>query len=221
MNREVIMQALFDRLTGPPMVFAFTADTATGDVTLANVGDASGLRVGMPISGDGVPEHSFLVTTTPAVTISMPAVADRTGANMTQGFQTATRRLAHAVEEADMPAMYLLDMAEEHLPRQSNEPGQIVITCELWIFSDAGEDPDGTPSSALNTLLDAVERAIDPPGNAPAGLRQNLNLHGVVYARIEGEVMKDPGHNGRIAGAIVPIKIRVGQGIDNYPYPYP
>ena len=117
-----------------------------------------------------------------------------------------------------MPAMYLLDIGEEHLPRQSNAPGQIVLSSELWIFSDAGEDPDAVPASALNYLLDAVEAAIDPAFNNPGGLRQDLGLHGIIYARIEGEVMKDPGHNGRIAGAIVPIKIRVGQGVTNYAY---
>jgi hypothetical protein len=113
--------------------------------------------------------------------------------------------------------MYLLDIGEEHLPRGANEPGQIVVSTELWIFADGGEDPNAVPAVELNYLLDAVQTAIDPPANSPTGLRQNLNLHGVIYARIEGEVMKDPGHNGRLAGAIVPLKIRVGQGVANYP----
>ena len=115
-----------------------------------------------------------------------------------------------------MPALYLLDIAEQHFPRQSNEPGRIIIECELWVFSDVGEDPDAVPAGELNTLLDALERAIDPPITSPLGRRQNLGLHGVQYARIEGEVQKDPGHNGRMAGAIVPIKIMVGQNVDNY-----
>ena len=217
MNRELVMSTLFDMLQQPPMIFAFTADLTAGDVTLANVSDTTGLMIGMPVSGDGIPEHAAIATITPTVTISVPAIADRTASAMTQGFQTVSRRLASPSEEADMPSMYLLDIGEEHLPRGSNEPGQIVVSAELWIFSDAGEDPDAVPASELNYLLDAVERAIDPPFNNPGGLRQNLNLHGVIYARIEGEVMKDPGHNGRLAGAIVPLKIRVGQGVENYP----
>jgi hypothetical protein len=219
MNREVIMSALFDLVTGPPMIVAFTADTATGDVTLGNVSDASGLLVGMPINGPGVQEHSYLATITPSVTLTLPATGDFTASPMTQGFQTATRRLAHAIEEADMPALYLLDIGEQHFPRSASSPGVIVIDCELWVFSDAGEDPNAIPATELNMLLDAVERAIDPLANAPSGRRQNLGLHGVHYARIEGEVQKDPGHNGRIAGAIIPIKIRVGQDVDNYPNP--
>jgi hypothetical protein len=219
MNREVIMDALFGLVTGTPMIFQFTADTATGDVTLGNVSDTSGMLVGMPISGPGVAEHTYLATIGPDVTLSLPATADMTASPLTQGFQTATRRLAHAIEEADMPALYLLDIGEQHFPRQASAPGWILIDCELWIFSDAGEDPSAIPATELNTLLDAVERAIDPPGNAPLGRRQNLGLHGVHYCRIEGEVQKDPGHNGRIAGAIVPIKIRVGQDLDSYPIP--
>jgi hypothetical protein len=217
MNREVIMGALFDLVTGPPMVWQFTADLATGDVALGNVSDASGLLAGMPVSGPGILEHTYLATVTPSVTLTQPATADLTASPLTQGFQTATRRLAHAIEEADMPALYLLDIGEQHFPRSASDPGIIVVDCELWIFSDAGEDPNCIPATELNTLLDAVERAIDPPANAPGGRRQNLGLHGVHYCRIEGEVQKDPGHNGRIAGAIVPLKIRVGQNVDNYP----
>jgi hypothetical protein len=216
MNREVIMSALFNLLTGPPMVFNFTADTATGGITLGHVSDTSKLLVGMPITGPGISEHTYLATITPAVTLSLPATADATAVPLLQGFQTYTRRLAAPSEEADMPAMYLLDISEQHFPRTSSGPGWILIDCELWVFSDAGEDPDAVPAAELNTLLDAIERTIDPPGNAPLGRRQNLGLHGIHYCRIEGEVQKDPGHNGRIAGAIVPIKIRVGQDIDNY-----
>jgi hypothetical protein len=216
-NREIIMAALFGLVTGPPMIFQFTANTATGSTTLGNVSDTSGMLINMPIAGPGVPEHTYLATITPTITLSQPATGDFTASPMTQGFQTATRRLAHAIEEADMPALYLLDIAEQHFPRQSNAPGAIVLDCELWVFSDAGEDPNAVPATELNTLLDAVERAIDPPANAPGGRRQNLGLHGVLYCRIEGEVQKDPGHNGRIAGAIVPLRIRVGQDIDNYP----
>jgi hypothetical protein len=216
MNREVVMTALFDLLTGPPMVFGFTADTTTGDEVLANVSDTTGLMLGMPISGPGIAEHSLIVDLSP-LTLSQAATGDNTAAPLTQGFQTASRRLQHAVEEADMPAMYLVDIAEDHFPRQSNEAGRIVISCEVWVFSDAGEDPAAIPAAELNNLLDALQTAIDPPGNAPLGRRQDLGLKGVHYCRIEGEVQKDPGHNGRIAGAIIPIRIMVAQGVDNYP----
>lgn len=210
------MNALFDLLTQPPMVFNFTADTTTGDPVLANVSDTSGLMLGMPITGPGVAEHSSWISLSPP-TLSLPATGDNTAAPLLQGFQTASRRLAFPDEETDMPALYLLDLNEEHYPRQSNEAGRIVLLCEAWVFSDAGEDPDSVPAAELNTLLDALQAAIDPPTNSPSGRRQNLGLTGVHYCRIEGEVQKDPGHNNRIAGAIVPIRIMLGQDIGNAP----
>lgn len=216
MNREVVMNALFDLLTQPPMVFEFTADTTTGDPVLANVSDASGLMLGMPISGPGVAEHSTVISLSP-VTLSMPATGDNTDAPLLQGFQTASRRLGFPSEETDMPALYLCDMNEDHYPRQSGSPGRIVLHCEAWVFSDAGEDPDSVPATELNTLLDALQAAIDPPSNSPFGRRQDLGLHGVHYCRIEGEITKDPGFNNRIAGAIVPIRIMLGQNVDNFP----
>src|SRR4029077_14990444 len=38
-NREIIMNALFNKLTTPPLLVTFTADTTTGDVALTNVSD--------------------------------------------------------------------------------------------------------------------------------------------------------------------------------------
>jgi hypothetical protein len=93
MNREVVMTALFDLLTGPPMVFGFTADTTTGDEVLANVSDTTGLMLGMPISGPGIAEHSLIVDLSP-LTLSQAATGDNTAAPLTQGFQTASRRRA-------------------------------------------------------------------------------------------------------------------------------
>ena len=209
------MSTLFDRLQQPPMIFGFTADTTTDDVTLANVSDTSGMLVGMPISGDGIADGSVLASISPSVTVSLPATADRTASPLTQGFQTASRRLAHAIQEADMPAMYLLDVAEEHPARNSSNPYIALIYCELWIFSKAGEDPESVPASALNILIDAVEKALNPSGTQPGGgLRQPLGLQGVHYCRIEGEIQKDPGHDGRLAGAIVPIRIAASSILD-------
>ncbi len=66
----------------------------------------------------------------------------------------------------------------------------------------------------LNVLIDGIERALYP---TPRGFNQNLGVHGVYYARIEGELQKDPGHAAGIAMAVVPIKIAVGQSAATYP----
>jgi hypothetical protein len=218
MRREIIMETLFAKLSGPPMVFQFTADMAQGDVTLSNVSDTTGMLVGMPINGDGIEENALLATIEPEVTMTLPATKDVSGSAITQGFQTTARRLSIAFEEADMPSMYLLDQGEEHPPRESMRPYLALMHCELFIFSKAGEDPNAVPATALNNLIDAIEMTLNPTGSQPGGgLRQPLGLHGVHYCRIEGEIQKDPGHANRIAGAIVPIRIAAAFGLVTAP----
>jgi hypothetical protein len=213
MNREIIMQALLAKLTSPPLVFNFTADTATASAALANVSDTAGLMVGMPVTGDGVPLDATIATITPAVTISQPAIADRSASTMTQGFQTAVRRLADPSAEQDMPSLYLVEIGEMHGPRGSNQPAMIEMHCEAWIFTKAGADENAVPVSTLNMLIDGIERALYP---TPTGFRQNLGVNGVLYCRIEGEIQKDPGHRGQIAGAVIPLKLAVGQSDETY-----
>jgi hypothetical protein len=211
MIREVIMTALLNRLTSSPLVYNFTADTTTGDAVLANVSDASGLMVGMPVVGDGLPADVVITAVDPTVTVSLPAIADRSASAMTQGFQTAARRLADPNAEQDMPALYLVEISELHPPRGSNEPALIELHCEAWIFTRVGADQSAVPAATINMLIDGIERALYP---TPTGFRQDLGVAGVLYCRIEGEVQKDPGHNGAIAGAIIPLKIVVGQSED-------
>lgn len=208
MIRETIMTALFNLLTSPPLVFNFNADTTVGSNILANVSNTSALLIGMPVTGDGLPADAIITEINPAVTASLPAIATRTASLMTQGFQTTARRLADPMGEYDKPALYLIEVSEEHGPRGSNQPVVVTLNCEAWIFTGVGADPNAVPATTLNMLIDGIERALYP---TPFGFRQTLGVAGVLYCRIEGEITKDPGHNGLIAGAIIPLKIAVGQ----------
>jgi hypothetical protein len=211
-NREIIMSALFAKLTGPPLVFAFTADTTTGEVTLANVSDTTGLMVGMPVAGDGVPLDATIATVTPTVTLSLPAIADRTASSMLQGFQTAQRRLRSAAQEQDMPALYLVELNEIHAYRGSTAGLIVELNAEAWIYTKVAATENAVPAAMLNTLIDAIEQAL----YSQMRFRQTLGLHGVVYARIEGELQKDPGHSAQEAMAVVPLKIAVRQDLETY-----
>lgn len=213
MNREIIMQALLAKLTSPPLVFTFTADTTTDDVTLTNVSDSSGLMVGMPVAGDGLPLDATIATITPAVTISLPAVADRTATALLQGFQTTARRLASPSAEQDMPSLYLIEVGELHETRPSTQPAIVELQCEAWVYTKVGADENAVSIATLNTLIDGIERALYP---TPQAIRQNLGVNGVLYCRIEGEIAKDPGHKGELAGAVIPLKIAVGQSAETY-----
>jgi hypothetical protein len=205
MNRELIMAALFNKLTAPPMVFNFTADTTTGSATLANVSDATGLMIGMPVAGDGVPADATIATIAPAVTISLPAIADRSDSPLTQGFQTAARRLADPNTEQDMPALYLIELGELHI-WEGMKP-LVQFDCQAWIYTKVGATQGAVPASMLNVLLDGIERALYP---TPQSFRQELGGHGVLYCRIEGEVQKDPGHIGGLASVTIPLRILAG-----------
>ena len=212
MNRETIVGALLSKLGGPPLVVPFTADTTTGSATLTNVSSTAGLMVGMPVTGDGVSDGAAVATVEPAVTLSLPAIADRTAAPLLQGFQTVERRLRDPNAEQDMPALYLVELNEVHGYRESTRAMLVELNCEAWIFTRVGADQNAVPAGMLNTLIDAVEHALYP---LPGSLRQNLGLHGVHYCRIEGELQKDPGHSAQTAMAVIPIKIAAAQHVDN------
>jgi len=214
MNRETIIGALLSKLSGPPLVVPFTADTTTGSATLTNVSDTAGLMVGMPVAGEGVSEGATVATLTPAVTLSLPAISDRTAAPLLQGFQTVERRLRDPNAEQDMPALYLVELNEVHGYRESTRAMLVELSCEAWIFTRVGADANAVPAAMLNVLIDAVERALSA---GPEGFRQNLGLHGVHYCRIEGELQKDPGHSAQTAMAVIPIKIAAAPHIDNVP----
>jgi hypothetical protein len=213
MNREVIINALINKLVAPPLVFEFTADTATGDVVLHAVSDTTGLMVGMPVTGDGLPAEAVVATIYPEITVSLPAIADRSGSAMIQGFQTVARRLADPNAEQDMPALYLVEVNEVHPARGSNEAALIELNCEALVFTKVGADQNAIPAATLNMLIDGIERALYP---TPTGFRQNLGVNGVLYCRIEGEIVKDPGHTAGIAYATIPLKIVVGQSADTF-----
>lgn len=193
-------------------MFAFAADTTTGSATLTNVSDTSGLMAGMPVAGDGLPAGATIATVAPDVTVSPPAIADRTAAPLLQGFQTVSRRAADATAEQDMPALYLVGLNELHPPRAGTAAALVELNYEAWIYTGVGADANAVPDAMLNMLIDGIERALYP---TPTGFRQNLGVAGVHYCRIEGELQKDPGHSAQIAMAVVPIKIVVGQSADS------
>lgn len=213
MNREIIVGALMSLLTGPPLVVAFTADTTTGSATLANVSNSAGLMIGMPVAGGGLPDGATIATVTPDVTVSLAAEADFVAAAMLQGFATTGRRVSDAHAEQDMPALYLVEPGEVHGYRESNRAALVELNCEVWLYTKVGATENEVPAAMLNVFLDAVEAALYP---TPRGFRQNLGVAGVLYARIEGEVQKDPGHASGLGLAVVPIKIAVGQSADTH-----
>jgi hypothetical protein len=216
MDREMIMQALLQKLTAPPLVFGFTADLTEGNVHLSGISDQSGLGLGLPVFGPGLSSDTVIATLAPDVTLSQPPTQTTAGASLTQGFQTIGRRLVDWAEVNDQPALFLVDGNELWPPRPSDKPAMVDLGAWAWVYSKAGQDPDAEPAIALNRILNAMTDALRPP----RGFLQNLGLTGVIHARIEGDMEKDA--SGLLDGQViarVPIKILVAEGFATRPLP--
>lgn len=120
-------------------------------------------------------------------------------------FETVGRRLILWTQVAAQPALFLRHVGDSYSPHATRLPPRIVMHCEIWLYSNAGQDPDAAPEIALNILLDAVETLLRPlPG------REAQTLGGLVtHCWIEGQVEIHPGDLDGQAIAIVPVKILV------------
>jgi hypothetical protein len=222
MNRELIMATLYARLIAPPLVFAFTADLLTGDPTLYNVSDTSGLFVGMPIGGKGLKAGAVLGSLDPVPSLSLPPNIGGIAVALTQGFQSTGRRLVPLSEMTNLPALFLVEgnesypgMASGHPHRQSNTPALITLEPYLWLYAKT-DDPIAVPNSIVNVLLDGVDQALEPPRNQDGWPLQNLGLKGVVHARVEGKTLRAPGSAGAV-NCRVQLSVLVAQGPQTRP----
>jgi hypothetical protein len=185
-GRETIMMTLLNTLTAAVQT-TFTANTTRGDPTLFQASTAAGLFIGLPVFGDGIPRGATITSLSP-LTVSQPATANGSNVSFTTGFLTFGRRLRYARDVSEQPALYLRDI-DEGLEFQNIILQEQTIRAEIWIYSNAGENPNVAPVTALNNLLDAVQSAF-----APDPITGRFTLGGLVHwCRMEGKVDKDPG----------------------------
>jgi hypothetical protein len=202
-GREVVLTALFNALIASVQT-AFTADTATSSVTLANASTTTGLFVGLPVFGAGIPRGAVIATLAP-LTLTLPATATATGVAMTTGFLTFGRRFRHWTDVTAQPALFLRD-GDEELEYHNIILQRQTIQAEIWIYSRAGDNPDLAPATALNNLLDAVQSAFAP--DSPSIGR--FTLGGLVeWCRLSGSIMKSPGDLDGQAIALADVEIIV------------
>jgi hypothetical protein len=207
--REDLMTALFALLNSPPLVFNFTGTLTAGQTRIDNVSDASQLILQMPVSGEGVPDGAVIANLDP-VGLSLPATQTIPVAALLQGFQTTGRRLKFWEEVTAQPAMFLVDGDEEWPQRPPTKPAIITLEAEIWVYSNAGQDPDTVPSVALNTMIEAIDAQLQP---GRFSLPQTLGVLEVVWVGIEGRILKTPGHIGGQAIAVIPVKLVFAQGV--------
>lgn len=125
------------------------------------------------------------------------------------GFNKYSRRLKHwdDVGAPDMPALFLVQ-GKENSRGITGMPTKWVFAAEIYLYVNAGSDPNAVPYTILNPLVDSVIALFDAANNSASGGRQDLG--GLIHeVRLNGVVENDGGNLGPIAVAIIPLEIIV------------
>jgi hypothetical protein len=125
-------------------------------------------------------------------------------------FTASSRRFVHwdQVNETQMPFLTMLKSGEVRA-RQSEGLPTLTINAHVFVYLSAGMDPDDTPDTAMNALLDAIDAAVAPGGaDALNGNRQTLGGL-VAHCYPLGPVFVDTGDVDGKAVAAIPFQILV------------
>lgn len=196
------MAALFAHLEAA-VTLTFTGNATATNSTIANVSNFAGLFAGLPVFGPGVSRGvviQSLDAVARTVTLSAPLSAGGTAVGFTTGFLTTGRRLQHWSQVSAQPAMFLrrIGVTTEY----SGHLQINTIEAEVWIYSQAGKDPDAVPEEALSNLDDLVRESFAPD------IDERFTLGGLVYwCRIEGRSDYSPGDQGGQGICRLPVRI--------------
>lgn len=205
-GREQIMSNLFAILQNS-IKTSFTADVANGSNVLSNPSTLANLFVGLPVIGPGIPSSSVLTNLAP-LTMSSNATADGPASALTTGFMTSSRRFRHWRQVPSQPALFLRD-AEEDISYDMTLLPKQVITPQLWLYTNVGQNPDAVPAITLNNILDAIEgpTGVMRPDNV---MTRKFTIGGLVeWCRIVGKIDKESGDAAGQAVAVADIEIIV------------
>jgi hypothetical protein len=109
-------------------------------------------------------------------------------------------RLLEEMAPAELPALFLAGDGGQVEQEQGSGPVR-TLGARVYLYA-ANPDRHVTAGTVLNTLVDAVEAALDP------GWQGVQTLGGAVaHCWIEGDVEVFEGPQGERAAAIVPVKI--------------
>ena len=125
----------------------------------------------------------------------------------TPGIVTFSRRPQLWDQTTEMPALYMGNTMEAYVYQHGPSiPGMITLDFNIAIFIRDALDPNVTPDTALNNLLDAVEATITP--TFATNFKQTLG--GIVdHAWIEGDVERRPGYLDGQGAVFFTIKVLV------------
>jgi hypothetical protein len=204
-NFEPVMNALLAHLTAATSL-SFTANATASSAVLTNVSSVSGLFAGLPVFGPGVARGAAIESVNPGartVTLSDALTAAGTAAAFTIGFQTIGRRAQLWSQVSAQPALFLrrtgtTDQYDETF-------GVTTLECELWIYSQSGQDPDAVPDAALSALDMLMRQSFAPDTDYG---EPRFTLGGLVYwCRIEGKSDYSDGALGAQGISRIPVRI--------------
>jgi hypothetical protein len=199
---EPVMAALFSALQAAA-TRTFTADATASSATLTSVSSFTGLFAGLPVFGPGVPGGATIASLNAGagtVTLSAAVSASGSGVGFTTGFLTTGRRVQHWSQVSAQPALFLRRTGT--VDDYSGEMPITTLECEVWIYSQAGKDPDAVPDEALSNLDQMVRAAFAADDD------MRFTLGGLVYwARIEGKSDYSPGDQGGQGISRIPVRI--------------
>lgn len=97
-------------------------------------------------------------------------------------FRTSGRRLQLWSKVNSFPALFVQSTGTHYPLRETRQlPPKRTIAAEIWVYTDAGKNPNANPEAALNDIVDAVEVVLTP------GLNGVQTLAGLVsHCWIEG-----------------------------------
>lgn len=125
-------------------------------------------------------------------------------------FTATNRRFVHwdQVNETQMPFLTMLKTGEVRA-RQTEGLPTLTINAHVFVYMSAGMDPEDTPDTAMNALLDAIDVAVAPVGaDVLNGNKQTLGGL-VAHCYPVGPVFVDTGDIDGKAVAAIPFQILV------------
>jgi hypothetical protein len=125
-------------------------------------------------------------------------------------FTASSRRFVHwdQVNETQMPYLTMLKTGETR-GRQNEGLPTLTINAHVFAYLSAGMDPEDTPDTTMNALLDAIDTVV-APGGADALNGNKQTLGGLVaHCYPFGPVFVDTGDIDGKAVAAIPFQILV------------
>ena len=123
-------------------------------------------------------------------------------------YQTTGRRFItdDQLAACQKPALFMYEHKETHVKAKQITPAVRTLEVDVYIFIATGQDPNYTPITDLNNLIDAIDPTTGGVLSPFPNTQQTLSgLVTNVY--IDGEILKTPGDINGLGVAVIPIKV--------------